>query len=149
MPIVRFFDGSLVHFEEVKEEDENTNNDEKDEDEKKHHLHQQVVEYLGDRDVSLELFPNTEGENNEVDYFAIIHPSREVMILNRTQGNYFLVERDRWGHLNYTYELNGLFGQDDFGRWWPGHWAPSDHIIVVPTHLHTYVKWAYGRLDVS
>lgn len=133
--IVRFLDGSMVCFEASDTSE----------------FHTQVCEYvrnnLGDN-VWVELIPsNTSSDTTYYDYCALIHPSRVVMILNRTQGNYISIETDELGNSHYTDVMKDMFGWDeDFFRFFPGHWVATDHIVFVPDHLHTYVSYAYAKL---
>lgn len=140
MPIVRFLDGTLVQFEESE-------------------IHDQVSQYVrenhpnGDH-LYVELIPSETSETSQTsetsetseiisDFCAFIYPSRVVMILNRTQGNYISTERGtQFG--NVAKEMFGWY--DHLSRFFPGHWATTDHIVFVPDHLHTYVSYAYAKL---
>lgn len=141
---VRFFDGSLVHFEASDASD----------------VHIQVSEYVRANvgpNVWVELVsPHSaeqeqeseeeKGSDTYYDYCALIHPSRIVMILNRTQGNYISIDREN-STVKDTHVVKEMFGwEEDQSRFFPGHWATTDHIVFVPDHLHTYVSYAYAKL---
>lgn len=145
MTLVKFLDGSILAFTAVDMEE----------------LTQQVTEYINGISINsgndnnkrlVQLIKVEDDEKNDeqdddmdIQYFALIHPTRTLLILNRTQGNYFSYEREYVNDKGYEYILRQLFQRDLQND---SHWMATDQIVFVPDDLHEYVQMMYGKLFV-
>lgn len=124
MKLVRFLDGSLVEFNVDNEED----------------LLEQVSTFVDNPTGLVQLIPF--GADT---YHVLIHPDRRLLILNRTQGNFFCYHRKYFNDEGYISIVASLCLSDLAGD---SHWMADDHIVFVPSHLNDYVKAMYGELNV-
>ncbi len=62
------------------------------------------------------------------------------LILNKTEGTYFVYTQDYTGLLNELFEVQS----DGFSRW-----SRTDEIVFVPDHLIPYVMGKYERIKVK
>jgi hypothetical protein len=91
------------------------------------------------------LIENEEKNEDKVDFFVLVDKVLDMYILNMTEKNFLVYQKNSPIDKGYMNVLKSLMKKDSFGY---SHWSRDDKIIFVPYHLQDYVTKEYGRIFI-